>query len=57
MIRPKPQDLVALIINHLRTTVGLKHTVSRRTHRAGRSHAYVMQPSVMISACPSSTVL
>jgi hypothetical protein len=57
MIRPKPQDLVAVIINHGRATVGLKHTVDRRTHRAARSRACMMQASVMISTCPSSTVL
>jgi hypothetical protein len=28
MIRPKPQDLLALIYDHLRTTVGLMNTPS-----------------------------
>jgi hypothetical protein len=56
-LAPKPQNLAVLNINHLRTTVGLEHTIDRRTHRAARSCAYVMQALVMISACPSSSVL
>jgi hypothetical protein len=56
-LAPKPQDLAVLNINHLRTTVGLEHTIGRRTHSAARTRACVMQVLMMISACPSSLVL
>jgi hypothetical protein len=56
-LAPKPQDLAVLNINHLRTTVGLEHTISRRIHSAARTRACVMQALVMISMCSSSSVL
>jgi hypothetical protein len=56
-LAPKPEDLAVLNMNHLRTTVGLEHTIGRRTHRAARSRACVMQALVMISVCPFFSVL